>query len=45
MMRHMQSALRSLERRQAAREKALAALQPAAMEHAGCWFHEITVPP
>jgi hypothetical protein len=34
-----------LERRQAAREKALAALQPAAMERAGYWFHEITVPP
>jgi hypothetical protein len=45
MMRHMQSGLRMLERRQAAREKALAALQPAAMERAGYWFHEITVSP
>jgi hypothetical protein len=44
MMRHMQCGLRALERRQAAREKALAALQPAAMERAGYWFHEITVP-
>ncbi len=44
MMRHMQSGLRALERRQAARENALAALQPAAMERAGYWFHEITVP-
>jgi hypothetical protein len=44
MMRHMQGGLRALERRQAAREKALSALQPAAMERAGYWFRETTIP-
>ena len=44
MMRLMQGGLRALERRQAAREKALSALQPAAMERAGYWFRESIVP-
>jgi hypothetical protein len=44
MMRHADSALRSLERRQAARDKALAEMHPAAMERAGYWFRDVSVP-
>jgi hypothetical protein len=45
MMRHMQSGLRALERRQQTREKAEDAMHPAAMGRAGWWFHEASVPP
>ncbi len=44
MMRQMQTALSKLERRQATREKAEAEMQPAAMQRAGWWFREATVP-
>jgi hypothetical protein len=44
MMRHMQSGLRMLRRDQAAREKAEAAMQPAAMARAGYWFRDVTAP-
>ena len=44
MMRQSQSALHALQRRQAAREKAEAALNPAAMERAGYWFRDVSVP-
>jgi hypothetical protein len=44
MMRLMQSGLRILQRTQAAREKAEAEMHPAAMERAGYWFHEVSVP-
>ena len=44
MARQSDAALRSLLRMQATGEKQLAALHPAAMEHAGYWFREITVP-
>jgi hypothetical protein len=44
MARQSDAALRSLLRMQATREKQLAALHPAAMERAGYWFREITVP-
>jgi len=43
MMRNMQSGLRALLRMQETREKAEAALHPAAMERAGYWFHEASV--
>jgi hypothetical protein len=39
MMRHMQSGLRALERRQQTREKAEDAMHPAAMGRAGWWFY------
>jgi hypothetical protein len=45
MMRHMQSGLRTLQRAQAAREKALAAMQPGAMERAGYWYRDASSPP
>jgi hypothetical protein len=38
MMRQMRSGLRELQRMQAEREKAEAAMHPAAMERAGYWF-------
>jgi hypothetical protein len=44
MMRCMQSGERSLSRRQAAREKAEAEMHPAAMERAGYWFRDCSVP-
>jgi len=44
MMRQSQSALHALQRRQAAREKAEAALHPAAMERAGYYFRDVSVP-
>ena len=44
MMRQSQSALHALQRRQAAREKAEAATNPAAMERAGYWFRDVSVP-
>jgi hypothetical protein len=44
MMRQMQSGMRALERRQAAHEKAEAALQPAAMDRAGWWFRDVSMP-
>jgi hypothetical protein len=44
MMRLMQSGLRTLKRDQAAREKAEAEMQPAAMERAGYWFRDVSVP-
>ena len=44
MARQADATLRTLLRIQAARDKALAGLQPAAMERAGYWFREITVP-
>ncbi len=43
-LRQMRSLLRDYRRTQAERDKALAAMHPAAMERAGYWFHEITVP-
>jgi hypothetical protein len=44
MMRLMQSGLRTLKRDQTAREKAEAEMQPAAMERAGYWFRDVSVP-
>ena len=44
MARQADATLRTLLRIQAARDKQLAGLQPAAMERAGYWFREITVP-
>ena len=44
MSRQADAMLRTLRRIQAERDKALAAMHPAAMERAGYWFHEITVP-
>jgi hypothetical protein len=44
MARQADATLRTLLRIKAARDKALAALQPAAMERPGYWFREITVP-
>ena len=44
MARQADSTLRTLRRMQADRDKALAAMHPAAMERAGYWFHEISVP-
>lgn len=45
MMRQMQGGLRILQRRQAAREKGEAAMNPGAMERAGYWFHDVSPPP
>jgi hypothetical protein len=42
-LRQMRSLLREYRRTQAERDKALAAMHPAAMERAGYWFHEVTV--
>ncbi len=44
MMRLAQSGLRALQRMQALREKAEAAMQPAAMQAAGYWFRDCSVP-
>ena len=44
MMRQMQSGLRTLQRMQAMRAKAEAAMNPAAMERAGYWFRDVSVP-
>jgi len=44
MMRTAQGAVRGLERRQAAREKAQDAMRPATMERAGYWFRSVSVP-
>jgi hypothetical protein len=44
MMRLMQSGLRTLKHDQAAREKAEAEMHPAAMERAGWWFRDASVP-
>ena len=43
MMRQMQSGTRLLQRTQAAREKALAEMQPAALRAAGYWFRDVSV--
>jgi hypothetical protein len=44
MMREAQSGTRLLQRRQAEREKALKALEPRAMQRAGYWFKDVSVP-
>jgi hypothetical protein len=44
MSRQADAMLRTLRRMQADRDKALAAMHPAAMERAGYWFREISVP-
>ena len=44
MARQSDSALRTLRRMQAERDKALAATHPAAMGRAGYWFKEVSVP-
>jgi hypothetical protein len=44
MARQADSTLRTLRRMQADRDKALAAMHPAAMGRAGYWFHEVSVP-
>jgi hypothetical protein len=44
MARQSNSALRTLLRMQATRDKQLAAMHPAAMERAGYWFREVSVP-
>jgi hypothetical protein len=44
MARQSDSALRTLLRMQATRDKQLAAMHPAAMERAGYWFREVSVP-
>jgi hypothetical protein len=44
MMRQMESGLHILRRGQAAREKAEAAMHPAAMARAGCWVRKVSVP-
>jgi hypothetical protein len=44
MARQADSSLRTLRRMQADRDKALAAMQPAAMERAGYWFKETVAP-
>jgi hypothetical protein len=44
MARQSDAALRSLLRFQAIREKQEAAMQPAALERAGYWFSDISVP-
>jgi hypothetical protein len=43
-MRQMRSLLRDYQRMQAEREKAEAAMHPAAMERAGWWFRDASVP-
>ena len=44
MMRQEQSSLRALQRIQATREKAEAERNPAAMQRAGYWFKDVSVP-
>jgi hypothetical protein len=44
MARQLDATLRNLLRIQATREKQEAAMHPAAMERAGYWFQEISVP-
>jgi hypothetical protein len=44
MLRQMRGLLRDYLRMQAERDKALAAMHPAAMERAGYWFREASVP-
>ena len=44
MMRQEQSGLRALQRTQATREKAEAERNPAAMQRAGYWFKDVSVP-
>ncbi|MEJ0016903.1 MAG: hypothetical protein WDN25_10080 [Acetobacteraceae bacterium] len=44
MMRQMQGGLRALMRRQAEQDKAETAMRPAAMERAGYWFRDVSVP-
>jgi hypothetical protein len=44
MLRQMRGLLRDYEGRQAKRDKALAAMHPAAMERAGYWFRDVSVP-
>jgi hypothetical protein len=44
MARQSDAALRSLHRIQAVREKQLAQTHPAAMERAGYWFRDVSVP-
>jgi len=44
MLRHSQAGLRTLHRIRADREKAEAAMVPAAMRRAGYWFHDVSVP-
>jgi hypothetical protein len=43
MLRQMRALLRDYQRMQAERDKALAAMHPAAMERAGWWFREASV--
>jgi hypothetical protein len=43
-MREMRALLRELRRMQAARDKALNEMHPAAMERAGYWFRDVSVP-
>jgi hypothetical protein len=44
MLRQMRGLLRDYQRMQAERDKALAAMHPAAMERAGWWFRDASVP-
>ena len=44
MLRQMRGLLRDYQRMQAERDKALAATHPAAMERAGWWFRDASVP-
>lgn len=44
LMREVRASLRELRRMQAESDKALAEMQPAAMQRAGWWFREATVP-
>jgi hypothetical protein len=44
MLRQMRHLLRDYQRMQEARDKAIAAMHPAAMERAGYWWREVTLP-
>jgi hypothetical protein len=44
MLRQMRGLLRDYERRQTVRDKALDAMHPSAMERAGYWFRDTSVP-
>jgi hypothetical protein len=44
MLRGMRALLRDYQRMQAERDKALAAMHPAAMERAGYWFRDASIP-
>jgi hypothetical protein len=44
LLREMRSLLRDYRRNQAERDKALEAMHPAAMQRAGWWFHDASVP-